>query len=199
MPEGFEGISGQRPRLGDQDQPRRRGGAAEGLGASRESGRGREPGPRGPRPGAPAPPRRRRRPGGGGGGRRAPAARRAAAAARPRQRRRAAAPASRSAGRPQTVERRHVEAHGRDGAAGRGTSRRRHRRRRSRSRHPRGRGAASRRRRRRADAAETKPTQPTKEATTDADAEEDQVPQGPPRPPPGHAKGQTRCSSATSG
>jgi small subunit ribosomal protein S3 len=43
MPEGFEGmITGKDTRLGDQDQARRRrGGAAEGLGASRESGRGR--------------------------------------------------------------------------------------------------------------------------------------------------------------
>ena len=43
---------GRETRLGDQDQARRRGGASEGLGASREGGRGREPGPRGPRPGA---------------------------------------------------------------------------------------------------------------------------------------------------
>jgi small subunit ribosomal protein S3 len=43
MPEGNEGTStGKETRLGDQDQARRkRGGAAEGLGASRESGRGR--------------------------------------------------------------------------------------------------------------------------------------------------------------
>ena len=52
MPEGYEGTStGKETRLGDQDQARRkRGGAAEGLGASRESGRGREPGSRRPRP-----------------------------------------------------------------------------------------------------------------------------------------------------
>jgi small subunit ribosomal protein S3 len=44
MPEGFEGVTtGKDTRLGDQDQARRRrGGAAEGLGASRESGRGRQ-------------------------------------------------------------------------------------------------------------------------------------------------------------
>jgi small subunit ribosomal protein S3 len=44
MPEGFEGMTtGKDTRLGDQDQARRRrGGAAEGLGASRESGRGRQ-------------------------------------------------------------------------------------------------------------------------------------------------------------
>jgi len=43
MPEGFEGVTtGKDTRLGDQDQARRRrGGAAEGLGASRESSRGR--------------------------------------------------------------------------------------------------------------------------------------------------------------
>ena len=43
MPEGYEGASSTKDtRLGDQDQARRkRGGAAEGLGASRESGRGR--------------------------------------------------------------------------------------------------------------------------------------------------------------
>jgi small subunit ribosomal protein S3 len=43
MPEGYEGTStGKETRLGDQDQARRkRGSAAEGLGASRESGRGR--------------------------------------------------------------------------------------------------------------------------------------------------------------
>ena len=43
MPEGFEGMTtGKDTRLGDQDQARRRrGGAAEGLGASRESGRDR--------------------------------------------------------------------------------------------------------------------------------------------------------------
>ena len=43
MPEGYEGTStGKETRLGDQDQARRkRGGAAEGLGASRESARGR--------------------------------------------------------------------------------------------------------------------------------------------------------------
>jgi small subunit ribosomal protein S3 len=40
MPEGYESVTGRETRLGDQDQARRRrGGAAEGLGASRESGR----------------------------------------------------------------------------------------------------------------------------------------------------------------
>jgi small subunit ribosomal protein S3 len=72
MPEGFEGAGGRDSRLGDQDQARRRRGAsAEGLGASRESGR------RGvDREGLGIVPRRRRgqRPGGGRGGpRRAPA------------------------------------------------------------------------------------------------------------------------------
>ena len=73
MPEGYEGTStGKETRLGDQDQARRkRGGAAEGLGASRESGRGRsqdreglglvKKGRRGPGGGAPG--------GAGGGGR----------------------------------------------------------------------------------------------------------------------------------
>jgi small subunit ribosomal protein S3 len=43
MPEGYEGASSAKDtRLGDQDQARRkRGAAAEGLGASREGGRGR--------------------------------------------------------------------------------------------------------------------------------------------------------------
>ncbi len=43
MPEGYEGAASSKDtRLGDQDQARRRrGGAAEGLGASREGGRGR--------------------------------------------------------------------------------------------------------------------------------------------------------------
>ena len=50
MPEGYEGMTtGKETRLGDQDQARRRrGGAAEGLGASRESGRGPHPGSRRP-------------------------------------------------------------------------------------------------------------------------------------------------------
>src|SRR5436189_132945 len=42
MPEGFESVAQRGDgRLGDQDQARRRGGVSEGLGASRESGRGR--------------------------------------------------------------------------------------------------------------------------------------------------------------
>jgi small subunit ribosomal protein S3 len=45
MPEGYDGLakSGKETRLGDQDTARRRGGPSEGLGASRESGRGRSP------------------------------------------------------------------------------------------------------------------------------------------------------------
>ena len=43
MPEGYEGASQKDSRLGEQDQARRRGGASEGLSASRESGRGRRP------------------------------------------------------------------------------------------------------------------------------------------------------------
>jgi small subunit ribosomal protein S3 len=62
MPEGFEGVSAKDTRLGDQDQARRkRGGAAEGLGASRESGRGRGQDREGL-----GLVQRRRRPGGGG-------------------------------------------------------------------------------------------------------------------------------------
>ena len=69
MPEGFEGMTtGKDTRLGDQDQARRRrGGAAEGLGASRESGRGRSQ----DREGLGLVKKRRPsggRPGGGGGG-----------------------------------------------------------------------------------------------------------------------------------
>jgi small subunit ribosomal protein S3 len=41
MPEGYETVGGRETRLGEQDQARRRLGQAEGLGASRESGRGR--------------------------------------------------------------------------------------------------------------------------------------------------------------
>ena len=68
MPEGFEGMTtGKDTRLGDQDQARRRrGGAAEGLGASRESGRGRAQDREGL--GLVKKPRGPRRPGGGGAG-----------------------------------------------------------------------------------------------------------------------------------
>jgi len=76
MPEGFGETD---TRLGDQDTRRRRGGALEGLGASRESGRGRGPdreglGPvrqrrRGPGGGQGGPGRGRGRGPGGGGGR----------------------------------------------------------------------------------------------------------------------------------
>jgi len=64
MPEGFEGVSTGDQRLGDQDARRRRGGATEGLGASRESGRGRGPDREGLGPVR----QRRRGPGGGQGG-----------------------------------------------------------------------------------------------------------------------------------
>jgi small subunit ribosomal protein S3 len=63
MPEGYEGA-GADTRLGDQDARRRRGGALEGLGASRESGRGRGPDREGLGPVR----QRRRGPGGGPGG-----------------------------------------------------------------------------------------------------------------------------------
>ena len=68
MPAGYGGVpgGGKETRLGDQDTARRRGGVTEGLGASRESGRGRgqdreglgpvrrgRPGQRGGRPGGP--------------------------------------------------------------------------------------------------------------------------------------------------
>jgi small subunit ribosomal protein S3 len=66
MPAGYGGVpgGGKETRLGDQDTARRRGGVSEGLGASREAGRGRNqdreglgpvrrsrPGQRGQRPG----------------------------------------------------------------------------------------------------------------------------------------------------
>src|SRR6476646_5608336 len=60
MPEGFGDTD---TRLGDQDTRRRRGGALEGLGASRESGRGRGPDREGL-----GPVRQRRRGQGGSGG-----------------------------------------------------------------------------------------------------------------------------------
>jgi small subunit ribosomal protein S3 len=75
MPEGYGGIpgGGKETRLGDQDTARRRGGVTEGLGASREGGRGRgqdreglgpvrrgRPGQRGGRPGQRRGPRPRR-------------------------------------------------------------------------------------------------------------------------------------------
>jgi hypothetical protein len=66
MPEGYGGLEGDKDvRLGEQDQARRRrGGAAEGLGASRESGRDRQ---RDRSDLGPVRPQRRR--GGGPGGR----------------------------------------------------------------------------------------------------------------------------------
>jgi len=67
MPEGYEGISVGDQRLGDQDTKRRRGGAVEGLGASRESGRGRGQDREGLGPVRPG--RKRGGPGGAGGGR----------------------------------------------------------------------------------------------------------------------------------
>ena len=63
MPEGFESLASGDTRLGDQDARRRRGGATEGLGASRESGRGRSQDREGL-----GPVKRRRGPGGAGGG-----------------------------------------------------------------------------------------------------------------------------------
>jgi small subunit ribosomal protein S3 len=91
MPEGYEGATQREMRLGDQDTARRRGGASEGLAASRESGRGRGadreglgpvrrrrggggPGGRGPGGRGPGGPGRGRRGGGGGGGGATPSA-----------------------------------------------------------------------------------------------------------------------------
>jgi small subunit ribosomal protein S3 len=64
MPEGYEGLQTGDTRLGDQDTRRRRGGATEGLGASRESGRTRGQDREGLGPVR----QRRRGPGGGPGG-----------------------------------------------------------------------------------------------------------------------------------
>jgi len=64
MPEGYEGLQAGDTRLGDQDTRRRRGGATEGLGASRESGRSRGQDREGLGPVR----QRRRGPGGPGGG-----------------------------------------------------------------------------------------------------------------------------------
>jgi small subunit ribosomal protein S3 len=64
MPEGYEGMAQKDARLGDQDTARRRGGTAEGLGASREGGRGRGPDREG------LGPVRQRKKGAGGGPRR---------------------------------------------------------------------------------------------------------------------------------
>jgi small subunit ribosomal protein S3 len=75
MPEGFD--TGD-TRLGDQDTRRRRGGALEGLGASRESGRGRGPDREGLGPVW----QRRRGPGGGQG---RPGQRRGPGSGRPRR------------------------------------------------------------------------------------------------------------------
>jgi small subunit ribosomal protein S3 len=85
MPEGFgDGDT----RLGDQDTRRRRGGALEGLGASRESGRGRGPDREGL-----GPVRQRRRGPGGGGGQGRPGQRRGSGGgARPRRDQRAEQP-----------------------------------------------------------------------------------------------------------
>jgi small subunit ribosomal protein S3 len=89
MPAGYsDNLSNADQRLGDQDARRRRGGATEGLGASRESGRGRSQDREGL-----GPVRQRRRgpggsggaggPGGAGGGRPGQRPRRGAGGARP--------------------------------------------------------------------------------------------------------------------
>jgi small subunit ribosomal protein S3 len=74
MPEGYEGMAGgKETRLGEQDQARRRRGSAEGLGASRESGRNRGQDREGLGPvrrGRPGQRGGQNRPGGGGQGNR---------------------------------------------------------------------------------------------------------------------------------
>lgn len=86
MPAGYEGVATGDTRLGDQDARRRRGGATEGLGASRESARQRGPDREGL---GPVRPGKRRGPSGAGSGRpgnrRGPAAGSRPASARPRQ------------------------------------------------------------------------------------------------------------------
>src|SRR5689334_7559960 len=87
MPEGYGGIpgGGKETRLGDQDTARRRGGVTEGLGASRESGRGRQQDREGLGPvrrGRPG--QRGQRPGGGSGGGRPPRGRGGSGSGRPR-------------------------------------------------------------------------------------------------------------------
>ena len=215
MPEGYEGMQGGDTRLGDQDTRRRRGGATEGLGASRESGRSRGPDREGLGPVR----QRRRGPGGpggagGGGGGGAVAATVAAAAAAVA----AVAPCRRA----------HARGGGRPGrGAGGGGARpaggggapvadaaqreRReaaHRRQRRVGRGPRAAGdraagrddaeagcgraghddddEADRGPSRRRDRSSTKA-----DGDADVDAEEDQVPQGASRPPRGNTKGQT--------
>ncbi len=70
MPEGYGVPGGTREtRLGDQDTARRRGGVTEGLGASRESGRGRQQDREGLGPVRRGRPGQRGGGGGGGGGR----------------------------------------------------------------------------------------------------------------------------------
>ena len=88
MPAGYGGVpgGGKETRLGDQDTARRRGGVSEGLGASREAGRGRNQDREGLGPVRRGRPGQRGGAGGGGGGR--PRRRREAArvaAARPRE------------------------------------------------------------------------------------------------------------------
>jgi small subunit ribosomal protein S3 len=73
MPEGYGVPGGTREtRLGDQDTARRRGGVTEGLGASRESGRGRQQDREGLGPVRRGRPGQRSGGGGGGRGRGAP-------------------------------------------------------------------------------------------------------------------------------
>ena len=160
MPKGFDTAGGDDARLGDQDARRRRGGATEGLGASRESARQRGPDREGL-----GPVKRRRGPGGGAGG--GGAGGRGAGGAgggRPGQRRGGAPggarPAAGGGGRAASSRPRKQDAPPVDKPAedSRWSSRR------------------SKRRRRR-------PRRAAKGLSPDVDAEEDEVPQGPSRPP----------------
>ena len=120
MPEGFEGMTtGKDTRLGDQDQARRRrGGAAEGLGASRESGRGRAQDREGL--GLVKKSRGPRRPGGGPGGAGGPGGRPGGGRSRPARQQPSAAPGQRRAA--EDRRRRRADGRGddaRDGRSGR--------------------------------------------------------------------------------
>ena len=170
MPAGYGGVpgGGKETRLGDQDTARRRGGVTEGLGASRES-RPRPPaGSRRPRPGAPRPSRPARRPSAG-------ARQRVGRDARGRSAAEAVGAGSISAASRQTRRRRTAsDPDSRQTRMMNHDARSRGRRRRRRTR-------ASARRAHRA-------TDPRK-IELDAAPEEDQVPQGAPRPSPRRDEG----------
>ena len=166
MPEGFEGAGRGDSRLGDQDQARRRRGtSSEGLGASREGGRGRQQ----DREGLGIVPRRRR----GGQARSARRRARDAAAARPRRGRAAAARGAPARDERRPRRRPRAAAPRARGAVEPETQRpRRSRRRRSRRAEP---LDAERRR-----------------AIADAHAAQDEVPAAASRPPQGPLEGPDR-------